>query len=224
MTVSGVSGSSSTSGTALDRATIAGNFDTFLQLLTTQLQHQNPLDPLDTNQFTQQLVEFSGVEQQLKTNDFLSSLVQANANTTNSNAVGYIGKTVTADGVRAELANNKAQWNFTIPDQANVTVNIKDANGNTVYTESGGMQAGSGIFTWDGKDNQGNVQSPGTYSISMQAVSPEGKSVNISTQSTGVVTGVDFTGTEPVLLVGNSRLNLSGVLSVVQASSDTSGS
>jgi len=224
MTVSGVSGSSSTSGTALDRATIAGNFDTFLQLLTTQLQNQNPLDPLDTNQFTQQLVEFSGVEQQLKTNDFLSSLVQANANTTNSNAVGYIGKTVTADGVRAELANNKAQWNFTIPDQANVTVNIKDANGNTVYTESGGMQAGSGIFTWDGKDNQGNVQSPGTYSISMQAVSPEGKSVNISTQSTGVVTGVDFTGTEPVLLVGNSRLNLSGVLSVVQASSDTSGS
>jgi len=224
MTVSGVSVSASASGTALDRATIAGNFDTFLQLLTTQLQNQNPLDPLDTNQFTQQLVEFSGVEQQLKTNDFLSSLVQANANTTNSNAVGYIGKTVTADGVRAELANNKAQWNFTIPDQANVTVNIKDANGNTVYTESGGMQAGSGIFTWDGKDNQGNVQSPGTYSISMQAVSPEGKSVNISTQSTGVVTGVDFTVTEPVLLVGNSRLNLSGVLSVVQASSDTSGS
>jgi flagellar basal-body rod modification protein FlgD len=162
-------------------------------------------------------VEFSGVEQQLKTNDFLSSLVQANANTTNSNAVGYIGKTVTASGVRAELANNKAQWNFTIPDQANVTVNIKDADGNTVYTESGDMQAGSGVFTWDGKDNQGNIQSPGTYSISMQAVSPEGKSVNISTQSTGVVTGVDFTGTEPVLLVGTSRLNLSGVISVVQA-------
>ena len=224
MTVSGVSGSSSTSGTALDRATIAGNFDTFLQLLTTQLQNQNPLDPLDTNQFTQQLVEFSGVEQQLKTNDFLSSLVQANANTTNSNAVGYIGKTVTADGVRAELANNKAQWNFTIPDQANVTVNIKDANGNTVYTESGGMQAGSGIFTWDGKDNQGNVQSPGTYSISMQAVTPEGKSTNVTTQTTGVVTGVDFTGTEPVLLVGNSRLNLSGVLSVVTPSASSSDS
>ena len=224
MSVSGVGSSSSSSSNTIDRQTIANNFDTFLQLLTTQLKNQNPLDPLDTNQFTQQLVEFSGVEQQLKTNDFLASLVTANANTTNSNAVGYIGKTVTADGVRAELANNKAQWNFTIPDQANVTVNIKDANGNTVYTESGGMQAGSGIFTWDGKDNQGNVQSPGTYSISMQAVSPEGKSVNISTQSTGVVTGVDFTGTEPVLLVGNSRLNLSGVLSVVQASSDTSGS
>jgi len=224
MTVSGVSGSSSTSGSALDRTTIAGNFDTFLQLLTTQLKNQNPLDPLDTNQFTQQLVEFSGVEQQLKSNDFLSSLVQANANTVNSNAVGYIGKTVTADGVRSELVNNQAQWNFKITDQANVTVNIKDANGNTVYTESGDMQAGSGVFTWDGKDNQGNVQSPGTYSISMQAVTPEGKSTNVTTQTTGVVTGVDFTGTEPVLLVGNSRLNLSGVLSVVTPSASSSDS
>ncbi len=219
MTVSGVSGTSSSSGSAIDKTTIAGNFDTFLQLLTTQLKNQNPLDPLDTNQFTQQLVEFSGVEQQLKTNDFLSSLVTANANSVNSSAVGYIGKTVTASGVQSELVNNKAQWNFTIADAATVTVNIKDASGNTVYTEKGNMQAGSGQFTWDGTDNQGNTQPPGTYSISMQAVDPEGKSINVSTQTTGVVTGVDFTGSEPVLLVGSSRLNLSGVTSVVQPSS-----
>ena len=214
MAVSGVGSSSSSSSTVIDRTTIANNFDTFLQLLTTQLKNQNPLDPMDTNQFTQQLVEFSGVEQQLKTNDFLSSLVQANANTTNSNAVGYIGKTVTASGVRSELVNNKAQWNFTIADAANVTVDIKDDNGNTVYTEQGAMQAGSGTFTWDGKDNQGNTQPAGTYSISMQAVTGEGKSINVSTETTGTVTGVDFTGSEPVLLVGNTRLNLSGVTSV----------
>jgi len=216
MSVSSVGSSSSSSASAIDKTTIASNFDTFLQLLTTQLKNQNPLDPLDTNQFTQQLVEFSGVEQQLKTNDFLASLVSANANTTNSNAVGYIGKTVTASGVRTELVNNKAQWNFTIADAANVTVNIKDANGNTVYSEQGPMQAGSGQFTWDGKDNQGNIKPAGTYSISMQAVTGEGKSINVSTQTTGVVTGVDFTGSEPVLLVGNSRLNISGVTSVVQ--------
>jgi len=214
MAVSGVGSSSSSSSTVIDRTTIANNFDTFLQLLTTQLKNQNPLDPMDTNQFTQQLVEFSGVEQQLKTNDFLSSLVQANANTTNSNAVGYIGKTVTASGVRSELVNNKAQWNFTIADAANVTVNIKDANGNTVYTEQGAMQAGSGTFTWDGKDNQGNTKPAGTYTISMQAVTGEGKTINVSTETTGTVTGVDFTGSEPVLLVGNTRLNLSGVTSV----------
>ena len=214
MSVSGVGSSSSSSASAIDKTTIASNFDTFLQLLTTQLKNQNPLDPLDTNQFTQQLVEFSGVEQQLKTNDFLASLVTANANTTNSNAVGYIGKTVTASGVQSELVNNKAQWQFSLKDAGTVTVNIKDASGNTVYSEKGAMQAGTGTFTWDGKDNQGNIKPPGTYSISMQAVDAEGKSVNVSTQTTGVVTGVDFTGSEPVLLVGNTRLNLSGVTSV----------
>jgi len=219
MTVSGVgSSSSSSSSSVVDRTTIANNFDTFLQLLTTQLKNQNPLDPLDTNQFTQQLVEFSGVEQQLKTNDFLSSLVQANANTTNSNAVNYIGKTVTASGVRSELVNGQAQWQFSVSDASTVTVNIKDENGNTVYSEQGSMKAGTGTFTWDGKDNQGNVKPDGTYTISMQAVTAEGKTINVSTETTGTVTGVDFTGSEPVLLVGKARLNLSGVTSVRTAS------
>lgn len=219
MTVSGVgSSSSSSSSSVVDRTTIANNFDTFLQLLTTQLKNQNPLDPLDTNQFTQQLVEFSGVEQQLKTNDFLSSLVQANANTTNSNAVNYIGKTVTASGVRSELVNGQAQWQFSVSDASTVTVNIKDENGNTVYSEQGSMKAGAGTFTWDGKDNQGNVKPDGTYTISMQAVTAEGKTINVSTETTGTVTGVDFTGSEPVLLVGKARLNLSGVTSVRTAS------
>ena len=212
MTVASVSAPASAS--ALDKKTIASNFDTFLQLLTTQLKNQNPLSPMDTNQFTQQLVEFSGVEQQLKTNDFLSSLVSANANTTNSNAVGYIGKTITASGVRSELVNNKAQWSFSIADAADVTVNIKDASGNTVFTKTAQMQAGSGTFAWDGTDSTGNTKPPGTYSISMQAVDAEGKSINVSTETSGAVTGVDFTGTEPVLLVGTTRLNLSGVTSV----------
>jgi flagellar basal-body rod modification protein FlgD len=219
MTVSGVSSSSSaSSGLSSDSAGIAGNFDTFLQLLTTQLQNQNPLDPLDTNQFTQQLVEFSGVEQQLKTNDFLSSLVTANANTVNSNAVGYIGKTVSASGVRSELANGKATWNFTLPEAANVNVDIKDANGNVVYSEQGDLKQGDGTFTWDGKDNEGNAQAAGTYSISMTGTDGSGKTVNISTQTNGVVTGVDFTGTEPVLLIGGARVNLSGVTAVSQTS------
>ena len=67
-------GASSVSG-ALDNVEIASNFTTFLQLLTTQLKNQNPLDPLDTNQFTQQLVQFAQVEQQMKSNDLLSGLV-----------------------------------------------------------------------------------------------------------------------------------------------------
>ncbi len=222
MTVSGVSGtntSSDTSGLASDSTTIAGNFDTFLQLLTTQLQNQNPLDPLDTNQFTQQLVEFSGVEQQLKTNDYLSSLVSVNSNTVNSSAVGYIGKTITASGVQSDLSNGQAQWNFNLADAATVNVDIKDSSGNVVYSESGSMQGGQGQFTWDGTDTAGNKMPDGTYSIQMAATDSSGKPVAVTTQTTGTVSGVDFTGTEPVLLVGNSRINLSSVSSVLAASS-----
>jgi flagellar basal-body rod modification protein FlgD len=213
MAVSGI-GASSSAALNNTRQGIADNFDTFLQLLTTQLRNQNPLDPLDTNQFTQQLVQFSSVEQQLKTNDFLSAMVQANANNSNSGVVSYIGKTVTAAGVRSELAGGKAEWNFSLPDAAAVNVTIKDAKGNVVYTEQGNLQAGDGVFTWDGTGSDGVAKPSGSYSITMAGVNAEGKSVAISTQMSGVVTGIDFTGTEPVLLLGNSRVNLSGVTAV----------
>jgi flagellar basal-body rod modification protein FlgD len=207
------SGSSNTSITGT-RAGIADNFDTFLSLLTAQLKNQNPLDPLDTNAFTQQLVQFSSVEQQLKTNDFLATLVQANTNAVQTNAVAYIGKTVAADGVRSELVNGKAVWNFSLEDAANVTVTIKDKTGATVYSETGNLQAGAGQFNWDGKTSTGSKAPDGTYSISMTGVNAEGKTVNIATQFTGVVTGVDFTGSEPVLLIGTTRVNLSGVKAI----------
>src|SRR6188768_883336 len=123
MAVDGISGSGSSTGSITGgRAGIADNFDTFLSLLTTQLRNQNPLDPLDTNAFTQQLVQFSSVEQQLKTNDFLSALVQANVNSVQTNAVNYIGKAVTAEGTRSELVGGKAVWNFSLKDAA--TLNL----------------------------------------------------------------------------------------------------
>ena len=84
-------------------ATLAGNFQTFLTLLTTQLQNQNPLDTLDTNQFTQQLVQFAGVEQQLKTNDSLSQLVTLQQTTQATQALGFVGKTAVVDGTTATM-------------------------------------------------------------------------------------------------------------------------
>src|SRR5689334_9511292 len=115
------------------RQTIAGNFDTFLQLLTTQLQNQNPLDPLDTNQFTQQLVEFSSVEQQLKTNDLLGSLVTANTANRAAAAAGYLGASITADGSTTSLADGKASWTFSAAKPAaKATITVVDSTGATV--------------------------------------------------------------------------------------------
>jgi flagellar basal-body rod modification protein FlgD len=215
MAIDGIgSTGSSTSSVSGSRQGIADNFDTFLQLLTTQLKNQNPLDPLDTNAFTQQLVQFSSVEQQLKTNEFLSALVQANTNSVQTNAVNYIGKTVSAEGVRSELVNGKAVWNFSLDDAADTTVTIKDKDGNVVYTEQGELQAGVGQFTWDGKTSTGGKAPDGTYSISITGINAEGKTVPITTNFTGTVTGVDFTGSEPVLLIGPTRVNLSGVKAI----------
>ena len=215
MSVSGVgtTGNSSSSN-ALSRQTIAENFDTFLTLLTTQLKNQNPLEPLDTNQFTQQLVQFTGVEQQLKTNDFLEAMMLSTQNAGNTQAVSYVGKVVTASGSKSELVDGKATWNFAVEKPADISVSVRDAAGNVVYTKQGSVGQGESIFTWDGIGDDGSKKPEGPYSITIEGRDHDGKLVDVLTEMTGEVTGVDFTGTEPVLIVGNARVNLSSVLSV----------
>src|SRR5438477_10651774 len=101
-----------TGKTATDKSMLASNFDQFLTLLTTQLKDQNPLDPLDTNQFTQQLVQFASVEQQLQTNDSLTALLKATQTSTATAALGFVGAQITADGATAHLAGGQAQWSL----------------------------------------------------------------------------------------------------------------
>src|SRR5450631_3102763 len=115
------SGAAAISGVA-DNTMIASNFTTFLQLLTTQLQNQNPLDPLDTNQFTQQLVQFAQVEQQMKSNDELSTLVALQKSTQATTALAYVGSTAVVDGSTAPLANGSATWTLNVTKPATATV------------------------------------------------------------------------------------------------------
>jgi flagellar basal-body rod modification protein FlgD len=213
MAVSGVSGTTGTSN--LSRSTIAQNFDTFLSILTTQLKNQNPLDPLDTNQFTQQLVQFTGVEQQLKTNDFLEALLLNTQSTARSDAVSYIGKEVSASGKTAELKDGGAYWTYNAATNvANATVTIKNAAGSVVYIEEGSLNAGNGAFLWDGKGSDGNIQADGIYSIEIKGTNVAGNTVAISTNSVGVVTAVDFSGPEPMLTVGRNKVALKDVTNV----------
>ena len=215
MSVTGINGTT-TAASALtgSRASIADNFETFLTLLTTQLKNQNPLDPLDTNQFTSQLVQFTSVEQQLKTNEFLEAMVMSTVTGNNGQAVSYIGKTVTASGVRSELSGGSASWSFYADKAADMTVTVRDAAGNVVHTHRGSVAQGESAFRWDGVGTDGKAQPDGTYSISIDARDADGRLVSVSTQMQGLVTGVDFSGTEPVLMVGNARVNLSSVSSV----------
>src|SRR6516225_5863194 len=124
------SSSSNSSLSSTTGATLAGNFQTFLTLLTTQLQNQNPLDPLDTNQFTQQLVQFAGVEQQLKTNDSLQALE-------------FVGKTAIVSGNTTALTSSKATWELNVPTTSTMSISIANSAGQTVYTGNYSANAGN---------------------------------------------------------------------------------
>jgi flagellar basal-body rod modification protein FlgD len=211
------SASTATPGTktATNRTTIVQNFDTFLNLLTTQLKNQNPLEPLDTNQFTQQLVQFASVEQQLKSNDTLSALLTSAQTSTLTNAAAFLGNNITADGKTTRLQGGAATWQLTAPRAASeAVITIKDASGAVVSTQKKALTIGQQSFAWDGRTSTGAVAPDGDYSITVTARDASGQDMAVATELTGTVDGVDLSGAVPTLLVGSSRIPLTSVTSV----------
>src|SRR5215471_11391445 len=201
---------------------IAGNFNQFLQLLTTQLQNQSPLDPLDTNQFTQQLVQFASVEQQINMNTQLQTLVALQQSAQNSQALGFVGKTVTVAGSNAAMVDGHATWNFNPTAPANATFTITDQTGQTVYQKTGTVQPGQQQFSWDGTDMNGNKWADGNYKLTITATAPNGQSVGIPTTVSGVVSSVDLTQSPPLLSIGGQTYTLNQILTVEQPQSFSS--
>jgi flagellar basal-body rod modification protein FlgD len=215
MAIDAVSSATSSVGkTAASRAMIADNFETFLTLLTTQLQHQNPLDPLDTNQFTQQLVSFAGVEQQLRTNDSLESLIKLSKVGQNATALSFVGLNVTAEGSISELRDGLAVWYVTSPSPAQATISIQDQNGSTVFTETKTLDATTQAYQWNGRTSTGTLAPAGSYKIVITAKDASGQPVNVATSFSGVVDQVDVSGEEPLLLVGATLITMDQIRSV----------
>lgn len=203
-------------GSVASAATLADNFDTFLTLLTTQLQYQDPLDPLNSNEFTQQLVQFAGVEQQIQGNRNLEqalSLLQANQTAA---AVGYIGKEVEAEGDAAWLgAEGGAVWGYELEASAAVSnLLVTDASGKLVYAAPAETAAGRHQFAWDGNDAAGRRLPEGTYTFAVAAVDRDGETVEAAVSVVGVVTAVQNKDGAPVLLLGRTEAPLSGLLNV----------
>ncbi len=196
------------------RAQIAGNFDQFLQLLTTQLKNQDPTSPLDTNQFTQQLVQFAQVEQQLKQNETLTSLLAMSKATTTSNAMSFVGSRVTMDGSTSSLKGGAAEWRLEAPRGGAATVTIKDKSGSVVQSRNITLTAGQQSFRWDGRTSTGATAPEGEYSIVVDAMDATRSRMSVSTEVSGVVDGVDFTGDTPVLVIGTTRTPIDKVKSV----------
>ncbi|MGD9920112.1 MAG: flagellar hook assembly protein FlgD [Pseudorhodoplanes sp.] len=196
--------------------TLASNFTTFLQLLTTQLKNQNPLDPLDTNQFTQQLVQFAQVEQQLKSNTQLETLVSLQKTAQSTQALGFVGHTVAIDGQTSRLTSDGAGWSFNSPKPASATINILNSAGATVFTGSYSLNSGIQNFVWDGRNNSGVKQPDGDYTLSITAKDAAGQGVAVSTEIQGVVDSVDLSKSPPTLSVNNTDHALDKIKRVVR--------
>lgn len=198
-------------------STIAGNFQTFLTLLTTQLQNQNPLDPLDTNQFTQQLVQFAGVEQQLKTNDQLASLLTMQQTAQATQALAFVGKTAVVAGSTTSLTGGKASWDLSIPKDCNLTVNITNSVGQTVFTGKYSAKAGDNqTYGWNGQGNDGTQWPDGQYKITTTATdATNGSPVAISTHVLGAVSSVDLTQQPPLLTINGQTYTVNQIQRIV---------
>jgi flagellar basal-body rod modification protein FlgD len=219
------SGSSAAASSALASQQIAGNFQSFLTLLTTQLQNQNPLDPLDTNQFTQQLVEFAGVQQQLNTNDSLATLVSLQQATQSTEALSYVGKTATVSGSTATMTNSEAVWGVSIPTASTMAVSIASSTGQTVFTGTYNVSAGNNQpFEWNGQGNDGTQYPDGNYTMTATAKDSAGNTVAVATAVGGEVTSVDLTKTPPLLTIGGQTYTMSQIQSIIAPSSSTSSS
>jgi len=191
---------------------LSGNFSTFLTLLTTQLKNQDPTSPMDSNTFTEQLVMYSQVEQQINTNDNLKTLISQGTTNASAMAATYLGKNVSVTNGNGSLTNGSATWTYTLNTASATTqLAITDSNGNTVYTTTGDTDSGNHSFTWNGQDVNGNQLADGTYKLTVTAADSASNKVTTSVASAGTVSQIDMTSGTPQLVVGNMELGLGDI-------------
>ena len=201
-------------GTAAAAAnTLAGNFNTFLTLLTTQLQNQDPTSPLDTNQFTSQLVEFASVEQQINTNTNLGTLISLNQAGALTQSAAMVGHKLSVTSSQLPLQNGSAQLQYTLTAAQPVSVAISDASGVPVYQANLAGAVGPNTWTWDGKASDGTQAPDGLYTVSVKTGGSAAVAVPFGVL--GTVTGVTMTGTTPTVSLGPLAVPMSAVNAVM---------
>jgi flagellar basal-body rod modification protein FlgD len=221
--VDAVSTSTATSRINAGGNMMASNFETFLALLTSQLKNQDPLSPVDSNQFTAQLTQMAGVEQQLLTNDLLTSLLDAQQTGGLGEASHYIGKEATAAWSAVKFEDGKATWSYELADDAaSAKLQVVDGSGRVVWSgEAPDKSGGIHEFTWDGKTTGGGqVPDGGVYTLKVTAADSSLATVDSQVLVRGVVTGVEMYDGQPYLTISNSILPLSSVISLNQHTSN----
>ncbi len=204
-----------TQKTAQQSIKLAEDFTQFLTLLTTQLQNQDPLNPMDSTEFTNQLVQFSQVEQSINTNQKLDDLLALQVGSISSVALGYVGMDVTYTSAEMNWDGAKpVEVHYGLSEQASVAkVNIYSEDGKTLIRSIDAPKSvGSQKVTWDGKDNNGNIMEEGTYSLKIDAADKDGKPLTVSSAVTGNVRGIESQDGVVYLLVGERAIALGSVI------------
>lgn len=215
MDVSTVGYTGSSGATVGGGVDLASTFNNFLLLLTTQLQNQDPLSPLDTNQFTEQLVQFTNVEQSIKTNAKLDQLIALQGANHLTAAMGYIGKTVEVDSVVLDLSDGAATMTYDLASNAEeTTIEIIDEAGNTVRTLTVEGTAGRHEVTWDGKDDSGDDLPEGLYGFVVKAVDSEGRTLPVRQGTIGRVTAIEVIDGDVTVSIGELQVSIGRITAI----------
>ena len=216
---SNTASAAATNSASSDQTALFDNYEMFLELLTVQLQNQNPLEPMDADKFAEQLTQYSSVEQQIKTNQNLEQMLQTMSASNTGAIVGYIGKEIEASGAKTVFDGNSSTWTYDVSRDANATITIRNEAGAVIHTDQVALTAGGGSYKWDGQSLSGGNAPAGEYTISIEATDTAGASVPVTTNITGVVDEVDLSGTEAVLKIGNVRVPIGSVTAIRESSS-----
>lgn len=194
---------------------LADTFNTFLALLTTQIQNQDPLDPMKSAEFTQQLVQFAGVEQSISSNKKLDNLIKLQTDNQLTSAVSYIGKTVEVVSDQLVLKDGASKITYGLDGNANkTTITILNQDGEKVRTLDGNTAAGRHEYAWDGRDNSGNVVPDGVYNFTVIALGAQDKTVGTATAAVGTVTGIEAVDGTVTLNIGKLGVTLDKIFAV----------
>ncbi|MBR56490.1 MAG: flagellar hook capping protein [Myxococcales bacterium] len=214
-TNAGVSGQASSASAGATQAGLGR--DQFLKLLISQLENQSPLNPMDSTAFVAQLAQFSSLEQLTQVNEGLASISVGQAGMINNQAVGLVGRTVVYPGSEITVGDqDSAEFRYRLDAEAtDVTINIKNATGETVRTVTMGAQT-SGLqdFSWDLKDTNGNTVPKGKYSFEVSATGTEGNEIPVQHYGIGLVDGISFDNGFAELIIGKLRITMADIIEI----------
>jgi len=203
--------------TSTSKQSLADTYSQFLTLLTTQLKHQDPLDPMDSKDMTNQMIQLANTEQSIAQTDKMNEILKINQASAVNSALSYIGKEVDYVGGETEFKGSAVNVKYYLDkDSSTVKISVLDKDKKVVRTMDGEIKAGGHAVVWDGKDKDGKVVANGDYTIEVGAVDREGKAVQTTTIVPSTVDGIETAGGQLLLVIGNQKVAIGAVQAVRQ--------